>query len=108
RRALGAHGGQRRGGGVLGGEPQPRRSVPGTDRTCRRGRGMGGQMMTTAHQGLPVRARPRPASALSAVGTLAWRAMLKIKHVPFQLFDVTVMPIMFPLSFTTSFAERPP
>ena len=36
-----------------------------------------------------IRARPRPASALSAVLTLAWRAMLKIKHVPFQLFDVT-------------------
>jgi len=59
--------------------------------------------MTTAHQVLSVRARPRPASALSAVGTLAWRAMLKIKHVPFQLFDVTVMPIMFTLLFTYIF-----
>jgi ABC-2 type transport system permease protein len=59
--------------------------------------------MTTAHQVLAVRARPRPASALSAVGTLAWRAMLKIKHVPFQLFDVTVMPIMFTLLFTYIF-----
>jgi ABC-2 type transport system permease protein len=49
------------------------------------------------------RARPRPTSALSAVGTLAWRAMLKIKHVPFQLFDVTVMPIMFTLLFTYVF-----
>jgi ABC-2 type transport system permease protein len=35
--------------------------------------------------------------------TLAWRAMLKIKHVPFQLFDVTVMPIMFTLLFTYIF-----
>jgi len=59
--------------------------------------------MTTAHQVLSVRARPRPASALSEVGTLAWRAMLKIKHVPFQLFDVTVMPIMFTLLFTYIF-----
>ena len=50
-----------------------------------------------------MRARPRPASALSAVATLAWRAMLKIKHVPFQLFDVTVMPIMFTLLFTYIF-----
>ena len=48
-------------------------------------------------------ARPRPASALSAVLTLAWRAMLKIKHVPFQLFDVTVTPIMFTLLFTYIF-----
>src|ERR687894_1476239 len=55
------------------------------------------------HQLLGMRARPRPASALAAVGTLAWRAMLKIKHVPFQLFDVTVMPIMFTLLFTYIF-----
>jgi ABC-2 type transport system permease protein len=47
--------------------------------------------------------RPAPASALSAVLTLAWRAMLKIKHVPFQLFDVTVTPIMFTLLFTYIF-----
>jgi len=49
------------------------------------------------------RQRPRPASALSAVLTLGWRAMLKIKHVPFQLFDVTIMPIMFTLLFTFIF-----
>jgi ABC-2 type transport system permease protein len=46
---------------------------------------------------------PRPPSALSAVGTLAWRALLKIKHVPFQLFDVTITPIMFTLLFTYIF-----
>ena len=50
-----------------------------------------------------MRARTRPPSALSAVGTLAWRAMLKIKHVPFQLFDVTITPIMFTLLFTYMF-----
>ena len=49
------------------------------------------------------RPAPAPASALSAVTTLAWRAMLKIKHVPFQLFDVTVPPIMFTLLFTYVF-----
>jgi ABC-2 type transport system permease protein len=49
------------------------------------------------------RGRPAPASAVSAVVTLAWRAMLKIKHVPFQLFDVTVTPIMFTLLFTYIF-----
>jgi ABC-2 type transport system permease protein len=47
--------------------------------------------------------RPQPASGLSTVITLAWRAMLKIKHVPFQLFDVTVTPIMFTLLFTYVF-----
>ena len=55
------------------------------------------------HQLLAMGRRPRPASALSAVASLAWRAMLKIKHVPFQLFDVTVMPIMFTLLFTYIF-----
>ena len=52
---------------------------------------------------LGARGRPEPASAVSAVVTLAWRAMLKIKHVPFQLFDVTVTPIMFTLLFTYIF-----
>lgn len=55
------------------------------------------------HEVLSMRARPHPASAASAVLTLAWRAMLKIKHVPFQLFDVTVTPIMFTLLFTFIF-----
>lgn len=52
---------------------------------------------------LKKRKRPRPASALSATLTLGWRAMLKIKHVPFQMFDVTIMPIMFTLLFTYIF-----
>jgi ABC-2 type transport system permease protein len=56
-----------------------------------------------ASEALALRPRPEPASALSAVITLAWRAMLKIKHVPFQLFDVTVTPIMFTLLFTYMF-----
>src|ERR687893_458942 len=59
--------------------------------------------MTAPSDVLAIRARPRPASALAAVLTLGWRAMLKIKHVPFQLFDVTVMPIMFTLLFTWIF-----
>src|SRR5690606_14786147 len=55
------------------------------------------------HDALRMHPRPKPASPLAAVATLAWRAMLKIKHVPFQLFDVTVMPIMFTLLFTYIF-----
>jgi ABC-2 type transport system permease protein len=45
---------------------------------------------------------PRP-SALAASLSFAWRALLKIKHVPMQLFDVTVFPIMFVLLFTYLF-----
>src|SRR5687767_11077723 len=59
--------------------------------------------MTTAHGVLAIRARPKSASGVAAVLTLGWRAMLKIKHVPFQLFDVTIMPIMFTLLFTWIF-----
>jgi ABC-2 type transport system permease protein len=59
--------------------------------------------LPTGSQALTLRSRPAPATALSAVATLAWRAMLKIKHVPFQLFDVTVTPIMFTLLFTYVF-----
>jgi ABC-2 type transport system permease protein len=49
------------------------------------------------------RLRPPRATALSASVTFAWRAMLKIKHVPMQLFDVTAFPIMFTLLFTYLF-----
>ncbi|MDT0307131.1 ABC transporter permease [Streptomyces sp. DSM 44917] len=48
-------------------------------------------------------ARPRRPSALSASVTFGWRAMLKIKHVPEQLFDVTAFPIMMTLMFTYLF-----
>jgi ABC-2 type transport system permease protein len=47
--------------------------------------------------------RPRAPGALSASLTLGWRALLKIKHVPFQLFDVTVFPLMMTLMFTFLF-----
>jgi ABC-2 type transport system permease protein len=61
------------------------------------------EVIPQASEALSLRPRPEPASALSAVVTMAWRAMLKIKHVPFQLFDVTVTPIMFTLLFTYMF-----
>jgi ABC-2 type transport system permease protein len=52
---------------------------------------------------LSIQTRPRSPSAASAVLTLGWRAMLRIKHVPFQLFDVTAFPITFTLLFTYIF-----
>ncbi|MGR6913874.1 ABC transporter permease [[Actinomadura] parvosata] len=48
-------------------------------------------------------ARPPRPSAWSASMTFGWRAMLKIKHVPEQLFDVTAFPIMMTLMFTYLF-----
>ena len=46
--------------------------------------------------------QPR-ASALSAALTFGWRGMLKVKHVPEQLLDVTITPVMFVLMFTYLF-----
>jgi ABC-2 type transport system permease protein len=48
-------------------------------------------------------ARPPRASALSTALTFGWRGMLKVKHVPEQLLDVTITPVMFLLMFTYLF-----
>src|ERR671910_1728115 len=48
-------------------------------------------------------ARPPHASPLSAAATFGWRGMLKVKHVPEQLLDVTITPVMFLLMFTYLF-----
>ena len=42
---------------------------------------------------------PRPSAFANAL-TFGWRAVLKIKHVPEQLFDVTAFPIIMVLLFT--------
>ncbi|WP_455356182.1 ABC transporter permease [Streptomyces sp. SYSU K217416] len=47
--------------------------------------------------------RPARPSALSTSVTFGWRAVLKIKHVPEQLFDVTAFPIMMVLMYTYLF-----
>lgn len=41
--------------------------------------------------------------AFGSVRAFSWRAMLKIKHVPEQLFDVTIFPVMMLLMFTYLF-----
>ena len=46
---------------------------------------------------------PRPPSAFSNALVFGWRAMLKFKHVPEQLFDLVMTPIMFTLLFTFVF-----
>ncbi|MBO1751082.1 ABC transporter permease [Actinotalea sp. BY-33] len=47
--------------------------------------------------------RPEPPGPISTSFTFGWRALLKIKHVPEQLVDVTIFPIMFTLLFTFLF-----
>ena len=47
--------------------------------------------------------RPKPAGAVASSLTYGWRALLKIKHIPEQLFDVTVFPIMMTVMMTYVF-----
>src|SRR5687767_11551827 len=48
-------------------------------------------------------ARPPRPSAFSNALVFGWRAALKFKHVPEQLFDLVMTPIMFTLLFTFVF-----
>jgi ABC-2 type transport system permease protein len=48
-------------------------------------------------------ARPPRPSACSNALAFGWRAILKFKHVPEQLFDLVMTPIMFTLLFTFVF-----
>jgi ABC-2 type transport system permease protein len=48
-------------------------------------------------------ARPPRPSALSNALVFGWRAVLKFKHVPEQLFDLVMTPIMYTLLFTFVF-----
>lgn len=47
--------------------------------------------------------RPKPASALTATMGFAWRSVLKIKHVPEQLIDATMTPVLFLVMFVYLF-----
>lgn len=53
--------------------------------------------------GLRSVSRPPAPSALSNALVFGWRAILKFKHVPEQLFDLVMTPIMFTLLFTFVF-----
>jgi daunorubicin/doxorubicin transport system permease protein len=57
----------------------------------------------TLRSALSTRDRPPQPSRLGASVSFGWRSMLKIKHVPMQLFDVTAFPIMFVLLYTYLF-----
>lgn len=55
------------------------------------------------HAALASGTRPPRPSAISVCLTFGWRGMLKIKHVPEQLLDVTVTPVLFLVMFTYLF-----
>jgi ABC-2 type transport system permease protein len=47
--------------------------------------------------------RPEPPGRLTATLAFGYRALLKIRHVPEQLFDVIAIPVVFTLMFTYLF-----
>jgi ABC-2 type transport system permease protein len=53
--------------------------------------------------GLTTTAPPPRPSALSNALVFGWRAVLKFRHVPEQMFDLVMTPIMFTLLFTFVF-----
>jgi ABC-2 type transport system permease protein len=65
-----------------------------------RGAGDGAEALRKALSAAP---RPPRPSAVSAALTFGWRGMLKIKHVPEQLIDVTLTPVLFTVMFTYLF-----
>ena len=54
-------------------------------------------------QAIATTARPPRPGRLATALTFGWRGMLKVRHVPEQLLDVTVTPVMFLLMFTYLF-----
>jgi ABC-2 type transport system permease protein len=60
----------------------------------------GAEAVRTALASGPRPARPSP---ISQALTFGWRGMLKIKHVPEQLIDVTLTPVLFTVMFTYMF-----
>lgn len=55
------------------------------------------------HEAIVSSKRQTPPSAFASVGTFAMRALLKTKHTPMALMDITAMPILFLLMFTYLF-----
>jgi ABC-2 type transport system permease protein len=67
------------------------------------GTGIQSADLAAVQRAVSVRPRPPRPSALSNALAFGWRGMLKVKHVPEQLLDVTVTPVMFLLMFTYLF-----
>jgi ABC-2 type transport system permease protein len=59
--------------------------------------------LAQVHAALVSGERPARPNAIAQCLTFGWRGMLKIKHVPEQLIDVTLTPVLFLLMFTYLF-----
>lgn len=61
------------------------------------------ELSATLRAATSMRSRPPHSGAIFNVITFGWRALLKIKHIPEQSFDVVITPIMFTVMFTYLF-----
>ena len=59
--------------------------------------------LAQVHAALVAGERPARPNVIAQCLTFGWRGMLKIKHVPEQLIDVTLTPVLFLLMFTYLF-----
>jgi ABC-2 type transport system permease protein len=57
----------------------------------------------TMQSAVATRPRPSPPGPVAASLTFAWRGFLKVKHLPEQLADVILIPVLFTLVFTYLF-----
>ncbi|WP_199041323.1 ABC transporter permease [Glycomyces salinus] len=65
--------------------------------------------MTTAALDAPtadVAGRPNPADTVRQILSMAWRQMVRIKHNPFELVDLSLSPVMFLLLFVYVFGGQ--
>src|SRR5690606_31822016 len=92
---------------------EPRRGVPDPDRPpdpARRGERdrKRDRAMTPATFDLPagVSGRPRRGATASQILSMAWRQMVRIRHNPFELVDLSLSPVMFLLLFVYVFGGQ--
>ena len=53
-------------------------------------------------------ARPKKPSGISNALVFGWRAVLKFRYVPEQMFDLVMTPIMFTLLFGAAICLKAP
>jgi ABC-2 type transport system permease protein len=73
------------------------------DTTTQEQNGAGALEQAEVRKALALTERPPQPSPISQALAFGWRGMLKVKHVPEQLLDVTITPVMFVLMFTYLF-----
>ena len=62
--------------------------------------------MTAATIETPVPGRPGPTDTVRQTLSMAWRQMVRIKHNPFELVDLSLSPVMFLLLFVYVFGGQ--